>query len=915
MVRTVTVPIYVSKVKQLDINFIDTTRETLSIESGTIGVGVRENDTVVSGNITHISRYKEQAPYIYDNLYLNGVNGESDIALIDILQIENQQSKLAAVFKEGMYDIGKETYPLYGDKAIVTRMDNTSIELDIPFGVVENLTLTTYKRVKGFPHIFMQYKEVEDDSLIGDLVEEGREDGFSRIPQYMYDVEDREVYVNFMPYDIKSYNEVDYDTATTDIINAYSDKIGTSNGKSWQTYTSTIFPCKENSVNIFTCTTIDNTRDNLIPWTYVDNILEYDATDYVCTFDHDTGRLVFGGVIEMPATVTLVEPLAAGETGVLVLLDATNIPQQGKANIGGFTYAWNGKNGNTLFLTQRANVALAVVTGTYVVTPLQTSAIPENGSAIWLAYDPAIRLEYSITESDVIRRKDMLAPYTMANNESIAFIKRKESIVDKIRLTVKDKNMVRLNNGESYYGPVYSNEEVLVLEGICYDVYNEPVADSYVRVYIVSGDGTLDYLPEQYIYTNSEGKFWVNYIPSNERWNVYYSTDKNVRYVEDETHLTLFSLEGSEDPVFGDLALSHIYAITKDDAAQGTVGKRIPIVEAFKEYPDVQDYYGVPLSTTPYELTESDEGILVIGTVDFDLFLEDYEGGTVTVLLETPAGPIQELERNIVAIKRVQNIWSDLSVAFADRYHTYVVYVQDVISTVGEVKSIYVRSRYDVQYDATVLNGRKSIMRTRVGTTPGSYNAVSYTQWVSGDEPTDLPTDREWLHPASETVTTIYKGITPSRIVSSNTIAVQGTIPAPDSTNINEKLAGYCVYAGKVISIQAESKIQPHYNYSIKSNLVRIFMDVNPIDNGTIATDTSYIPYGFRLVSDEYEGASTISGPTYLTVNDVRHKSTTGEQKFPIYSYIRSDGNIQYEEPYSDNHAYGGFTLEIIASE
>jgi hypothetical protein len=546
---------------------------------------------------------------------------------------------------------------------------------------------------------------------------------------------------------------------------------------------------------------------------------------------------------------------------------------------------------------------------------LQTSAIPENGSAVWLAYDASIRVEYSITESDVVRRKDMLAPYTMANNESIAFIKRKESTVDKIRLTVKDKNMVRLNNGESYYGPVYSNEEVLVIEGICYDVYNEPVADSYVRVYIVSGDGTLDYLPEQYIYTNSEGKFWVNYIPSNERWNAYYATDKGVRHIDDETYLTLFSFDTTEDPVFGELALSHIYAVTKDDATQGTVGKRIPIIDALKEYPDISDYYGVPLSTTLYTLTESDEGILVVGTTDFDLFLEDYEGGSVTVIVENPIGAMIEIEAPIVAIKRVQNIWSDLSVDFADRYHTYVVYVSDVITVIGDIKSIYIRSKYDVQYDSTILNGRKSVMRTRVGTSPGDYNAVSYTPWVSGDEPTDLPTEKDWLHPASQTVSTVYKGITPTRVVSSNTIAVQGLLPLANSTNINEKLAAYCVYAGKVISIQAETKLQPYYNYSVKSNVVRIFMDINPMDNGTISTDTSYIPYGFRLVSDEYEGASTISGPTYLTVNDVRHKSTTGEQKFPIYSYIRSDGNIQYEEPYSDNHAYGGFTLEIIASE
>ena len=888
-----------------EINAID------SLLSHRVTPASRNNETneLESGNYIQRPRLKADIKMIASDDLASGVRGKKDCRL-DALEEQSQRlSIIEPVLRTGYYNIGKHDFYLYGDYGIQEKITGgattgTLSELPDPNAPVRVAIWTRNKYDAPVPH--REARMVND--FLTDLISEGRHsstlsddldeivfDNTTESPDWTLNQPMEEVLVVSDP----------FGTSTKLEFVVFGDVLGKSNGKSCQQYYTKFFPLDDTrDIYVFSMPNEADDRTGLIEWTRIASHALSGPTDYNYVLDDELGIVKFGGTRGVGGKLR--SDLSAGETRAVLCIDTYGLPDSGVIE---FT---DGINTEKIQYLSRTDSDLLRITrpvptfdwpaGTPFRVP-QTGVIPPKDHTIVIGYYAVPRIEYAEYNKKenltltARRSESLLAPYEIQNNESILCIDRTNYKIGSIVLTPIDINGIYIE-GELCYGPVYAEETTVVVQALVLSDKGKPIPNSRITVEI-KGPGTVNYAKRISLRTNSEGKAFFTYIPGNDVLQPLYAVDSMVTYNGGKTRID-FSWNPDDTLIVSDLSLLHLYTVTKDDPTIGTVGRHweVPISD-YSAHPDIGSFIGRAFSDsapTGTYLADNNiiDGFLIFGTPymsnpdAFNPQLVEDELKYAKVIIEYSAivgsnPTVGTLTFDIDRVFRDSNLWSSDPIIGGNfdlqiQKHTYVIATKEEIKIPGSIQRIWIQTPQDRIWEEEKLNGRLGVIRTLVG------------------DPLLDPhgTPGNWLHPASNEIAAVYKPVTPSAWLGANVLEFEGTLPLPNSNDNLNNLGAYAIFGQLRAEVNAWAQDPNCSSVFVYSDPLCFYVTLSPRDSGTVKAGTDYVPYGFRLRSETFDGSSRIGTATYLTINSAKRVSNTAPYRVPLISQI-TDGSIIYD--------------------
>lgn len=158
------------------------------------------------------------------------------------------------------------------------------------------------------------------------------------------------------------------------------------------------------------------------------------------------------------------------------------------------------------------------------------------------------------------------------------------------------------------------------------------------------------------------------------------------------------------------------------------------------------------------------------------------------------------------------------------------------VTAVGQSCRLY---KWDAtEWNSTLLNGSKVIL-------------YEYTQ--------------DAIHPIT-LENGAYTPLHPNSIVGNKIIFNNRTLGIPDPANNDLNLGGYCIIAPSEVKIQAWGK-DPVSGKVIKSNVVRLALELPSFLVGVDESGILPIPYGWTLVSEDFNIGAGLGGANFITIN------------------------------------------------
>lgn len=249
-----------------------------------------------------------------------------------------------------------------------------------------------------------------------------------------------------------------------------------------------------------------------------------------------------------------------------------------------------------------------------------------------------------------------------------------------------------------------------------------------------------------------------------------------------------------------------IFQILKHDPVTGTVG-------------------------TPFTITDAQSAVDPYGSgyIDVDgLISEDYVGGFMYIYATDGV----RYRRGITFISQEED---GFGVAFSRVYID--VEITSALAT-GQEAYLYVEGA--TEWNSALLNGTRNIL----------YQYRSDVEHpLTGEPGAYYP-----VHPTS---------------VEGNVLTFSNlTLPAPSPADDSSNLGGYAIIASGVSYIQARGR-DPISSRVIESNVIRLSLELPAFLAGVDKSGALPIPYGWKLVTDDFNIGSGIGGANFLTINPV----------------------------------------------
>lgn len=248
-----------------------------------------------------------------------------------------------------------------------------------------------------------------------------------------------------------------------------------------------------------------------------------------------------------------------------------------------------------------------------------------------------------------------------------------------------------------------------------------------------------------------------------------------------------------------------VYQVLKHDKAIGTIGLEREVID-------------IVTLTPPF----GNQGLTINGLLDE----EDYKGGFL--YLEGSDGV--RYFRNIIDVRTVE----DISMRPVSRLGLDVA----VPSGVAAGQPVWLFEDQATEWNPALLNGARVILYE-------FNNEVEHP--VTGLVGAFAP-----LHPDSVTSTTLTFD--------------DRLLPLPDPTDYQNNLGAYSVIAPSEISVQAYAT-DPASGRVIQSNIVRLALRLPAFLTGVDTTGVLPIPYGWTLVTEEFNIGAGLGGANFLTIN------------------------------------------------
>ena len=827
---------------------------------------------------------------VSESMFTCGVEDQESCKLLYIEEEAGKNNLISPVARPGYYYNGKYKEYLYGDSLVCLspyeNKEEGSFTLEVDDYAIDNyspISIAIYsRRSDTTSYSIWNYKLV--DTFTTELEETGRDEILDNTSSYL-----REYSLQFngdsnsIEIEIPNWKDSTYffwDELELPSVEQVKmgDFLGYSNGKSCQLFMTKMFPIA-NDLNVYAV--INDEEETVVSVSLVD-MFSVNTEDYLAVVNKMNGTIRLGGVRGKPVHTLGGETYIVGPTGnhSIEVDKPDNLPSYGDLQYLDTVISYRSKLGNKLLgCSCDSEVTIESFSE---LSPISSGLTLPFGSRLYASYTAVPMLRFQTEEGLKEARRvtnNNLAPYQLEDQTSIVLLERSIKNVSSIEVESLNTGKIRLETGEIAYGPVYPNESIVVFKGTAKNRGGFSVSNVKGKA-VLSGSGSINYSKEIEFITNDEGAFYFEYISGNNRTDF----KEMVSYTYDaETDVTYLKFEGERYSVInGQLDLISLYAITKEDMALGGRGHIVDLLD-----PVIPLRLSDPLYVNEKPFQDAFHASMNIEQEELRVF----ENGTIEFL---SFDGIVIGKNTIHSIVRNRNPLDN----FLEQETSYTIRTEFPIEllTVQSFRMLYRGAR---PYTGRKGQGKRTVLRTLVRSQNELYpnNSPMYTPWIPEDTSFDSTTS-EWLHPTSKTSESdpynyTFKPVTPIGYAGDNTFVFAGELPVPEKNNIRNVLGGYGLFIESLDSILVSIEDLTCPGNDINQTIL-VANQISPVDNGTIEVSfKTYVPYGFRLVSDNFDGAATLDTATYLTINDVNRVAYNIEDTSiasPFISFI--DGPV-----------------------
>lgn len=558
-----------------------------------------------------------------------------------------------------------------------------------------------------------------------------------------------------------------------------------------------------------------NTGD-YIEFTEVDNLDYEDDSDYFYEIDYDLGIIRVGGTSY--EALILSEDIDDVVDTINVLFDEhfEGYPESGVLLIGSELVFYTNKGVNSFLNCTRgydSTTPAAYLTGE-TIQHRTTGKAPDHSYTLYCRYLTLPKVRYEVTSQ--------LERYS--NNHGWLNLKPIYNIRENgiVQISTIDRHVATLDlevNADQLfgntYGPVYYGTDYRGVTATARDNLGNPVNDIEITIEINSGPGYLNYSLREYTgISNNEGEVYSVYgVPYD--WE---SILKDIYSIAHNGGNTIMSIETL--PVGLTAEQIQLYQIRKDDPVLGTQGNNVET-----------ESWGIQ------EATYNNSYVVALFQ-DTDV-VSRYEGGVCYLTLTDGNNPIR-LRRTIAqAIERLD--------ANLNQFYGATLFFKESIPvaySAWTVESCAILEKDALEFNVNNLNASRRVMY----------------EWRA-----------DVLHPITKQNGAYYP-IRPSS-VSTTELTYDTLLPLPEPDNIDSNIGGYYIVSSDIVEVQARC-IDPISGNVIRSEIIKIQIDIPDYLNGVTSEQGLPVPYGFKFIKDEDIASTGIGGANFLTINPFDYNIT-----------------------------------------
>ena len=653
---------------------------------------------------------------------------------------------------------------------------------------------------------------------------------------------------------------------------------GKGNPKGRDCYTD-YFPLSTNSVRVFVHDTVEDTVEE---WSEVENLSLSNPFDKHFSVDYDLGIITLGGYTA--PDVFLKETVQADTTLIKVLAEENHFdayPDEGVLQIENELIKYSGKGYKSF------NNCIRGFSGTNAshydlgekVKDYQSGFGCEDSSEIYIGYKAIPRVQYEVDQKS--------SSYRSANSSSFIDLKAvknstasgilqinpKESHVASLELSVDSSPM-----GGNIYGPIYYGTDFARLVAAAFDSGGMPQANIKTTIVLESTTGSLNGFNRDFTdITNSLGRIYSIYNTPYD-WD---SVSKNVRSVEydagsNETSINLLE----EVPANTDMRDITLFQVLKHDKSMGSIGTKYQVISLEN---------GQSFSSGQ----ELDKGATLIIDAVFDDAASRWESQEERGSQGGWNGPAHLMNSS--------DLHCSTGEPNVDTARYGLAYVDITFLVAGAAGPTTIRRKiFNAMDNYEDANGVQTKVSTSLildkSVTDDLINSqVLYCRAVEKDMRVWSPsTDQhlavvlyEWTNNATHPLTQLPGAYSPVRPDSANLTTLtfaDRELPIPDKDDPENNLGKYLVVSPDMVSLYAYCK-DPVSGREIRSNKIRLRLNLPAYLRGVDNSDVLPVPYGFGLVTEDFNLGGGLGGSNFLTINP----SSQGVDRFNI----NIDANIE----------------------
>jgi len=509
-------------------------------------------------------------------------------------------------------------------------------------------------------------------------------------------------------------------------------------------------------------------------------------------------------------------------------------PNQGILVIENEYILYYGKSRNRFYDCVRGynNTVAAIHNAGTIVSDIQHGQGTKSSQTIYASYTATPRVEYEVLSdcSRTANKTGFLDIKAISNVETnnVIQISPVEAHLSEITLAVGPE--VGSIGGE-LYGPIRYGTDTARLIATAYDSMGNSVEDIELTIVLESNVGSLNSTLSQYTaLSNSAGQIYALY-------NAPYDWASVLKDVYSVTHSsgdTIFDMDETIPPGITAKDIV-VYQVLKHDKILGTKGTEFPVTIGEND-------------------PQYDNSITVIGrsSITIDGYIRDvdstYIGGTAHIVCDDGITHTREI------VGAFANVGSNTqTLIFSSTVNSFdSINFPTGSSTNFNNARCWLIERGAQEFNTDFLDGARVILyEWNTDVEHPIYGRSPHPQYVDS---------------SGVSVTGAYFPVRPTEVSSTRLVFAGRTLPLPNATDRDNNLGGYMVVTSDMVSLYAYGK-DPVSGRLIRSNSLRLRLDLPPHLKGVDSDGALPIPYGFRFATESHNIGAGIGGSNFLTIN------------------------------------------------